>query len=58
MPPTTPYPRSVLKRTAKAHTGLNIGKNVDIQMYLQYKLFMQESFTLALSTVRILSDAL
>ncbi|KAI5852135.1 hypothetical protein BZA05DRAFT_396939 [Tricharina praecox] len=42
MPPTTPYPRSVVKRIAKAHTGFNVGKNVDIQLYLQYKLFMQE----------------
>ncbi|CCX06508.1 hypothetical protein FPQ18DRAFT_273303 [Pyronema domesticum] len=38
----SPYPRSVVKRTIKAHTGLNVSKNVDILLYLDYVLFMQE----------------
>jgi len=43
MPPTAPYPRSTLKRTLKAHSpGLNVSKNADILLYLDYVLFMQE----------------
>ncbi|KAF8246640.1 hypothetical protein K440DRAFT_630799 [Wilcoxina mikolae CBS 423.85] len=42
MPASSPYPRTVLKRTIKAHTSLNVSKNVDILLYLDYVLFMQE----------------
>ncbi|KAA8911767.1 hypothetical protein FN846DRAFT_764985, partial [Sphaerosporella brunnea] len=39
---SSPYPRSVLKRTVKAHSGLNISKNTDVLLYLDYVLFMQD----------------
>lgn len=38
----TPYPRTTLKRTLKAHSNRPVSKNVDILVYLDYVLFMQE----------------
>ncbi|KAI9816337.1 MAG: hypothetical protein M1832_005094 [Thelocarpon impressellum] len=35
------YPRSTLKRIVKAHSGKNVGRNVDVLIWLDYALFMQ-----------------
>ena len=45
MPRKTLYPRSVIKRTIKAHSGLRLSKNADILIFLDYTLFLQESVT-------------
>jgi len=39
---SAPYPRGILKRVIKAHSGMNVSKNVDIHVYLDYILFIQE----------------
>ncbi|KAI5800233.1 hypothetical protein DFH27DRAFT_558440 [Peziza echinospora] len=36
------YPRSVVKRTVKAHSNCNVSKNVDVLVYLDYVLFVQK----------------
>ncbi|KAI5841779.1 hypothetical protein DFP73DRAFT_596376 [Morchella snyderi] len=42
MAPQKAYPRSVLKRIVKAHSDRNVSKNVDVLIYLDYALFLQE----------------
>ena len=37
-----PYPRTTLKRTLKAHSNRPVSKNVDILVYLDYILFVQQ----------------
>ncbi|KAJ4398809.1 hypothetical protein N0V91_009939 [Didymella pomorum] len=41
MAPTL-YPRGTLKKIVKAHANRPLSKNVDILIYLNYILFMQE----------------
>ncbi|KAH6868853.1 hypothetical protein BKA58DRAFT_387692 [Alternaria rosae] len=41
MAPTL-YPRSTVKKIVKAHSNRPLSKNVDILIYLNYALFMQE----------------
>ncbi|RYN77212.1 hypothetical protein AA0120_g11617 [Alternaria tenuissima] len=41
MAPTL-YPRGTVKKTVKAHSNRQMSKNVDILIYLNYALFMQE----------------
>ncbi|KAL0637676.1 hypothetical protein Q9L58_003400 [Maublancomyces gigas] len=36
------YPRSVMKRIVKAHSDRALSKNVDVLIYLDYALFLQE----------------
>ncbi|KAF2633209.1 hypothetical protein BU25DRAFT_426820 [Macroventuria anomochaeta] len=38
----TLYPRGTLKKIVKAHANRPLSKNVDILIYLNYVLFMQE----------------
>ncbi|KAF2024722.1 hypothetical protein EK21DRAFT_78094 [Setomelanomma holmii] len=38
----TLYPRGTLKKIIKAHSNRQLSKNVDILIYLNYALFMQE----------------
>ncbi|KAG9201867.1 hypothetical protein G6514_005284 [Epicoccum nigrum] len=40
--PQTLYPRGTLKKIIKAHANRPLSKNVDILIYLNYILFMQE----------------
>ncbi|KAL1607436.1 hypothetical protein SLS59_002403 [Nothophoma quercina] len=40
--PQTLYPRGTLKKIVKAHANRPLSKNVDILIYLNYILFMQE----------------
>ncbi|KAF2855204.1 hypothetical protein T440DRAFT_415409 [Plenodomus tracheiphilus IPT5] len=40
--PQTLYPRATLKKIIKAHANRPVSKNVDILIYLNYMLFMQE----------------
>ncbi|KAF2016744.1 hypothetical protein BU24DRAFT_347756 [Aaosphaeria arxii CBS 175.79] len=42
MAPTTLYPRATLKKTLKAHANKPLAKNVDILVFLNYTLFLQE----------------
>ncbi|CAI4217226.1 unnamed protein product [Parascedosporium putredinis] len=35
------YPRGTVKKIVKAHSNLNISKNADILIFLDYALFMQ-----------------
>ncbi|SPO03368.1 uncharacterized protein DNG_06051 [Cephalotrichum gorgonifer] len=35
------YPRATVKKIVKAHSNLNISKNADILIFLDYALFMQ-----------------
>jgi len=35
------YPRGTIKRITKAHTNRPLSKNVDILMFLDYMLFME-----------------
>ncbi|KAF2085759.1 hypothetical protein K490DRAFT_67355 [Saccharata proteae CBS 121410] len=42
MAPQTLYPRTTVKKIIKAHTNRPLSKNVDILIYLDYMLFMQE----------------
>ncbi|EGR48580.1 hypothetical protein MKX07_000156 [Trichoderma sp. CBMAI-0711] len=35
-----PYPKATLKKIVKAHSGMNVRKNTDITIYLNYVLFM------------------
>ncbi|KAF3095508.1 hypothetical protein TWF569_011596 [Orbilia oligospora] len=39
---TNQYPRNVLRRIVKAHSGCNISKNADILIYLDYALFLEQ----------------
>ncbi|EOA88379.1 hypothetical protein ACJQWK_01688 [Exserohilum turcicum] len=41
MAPTL-YPRGTVKKIVKAHSNRQVSKNVDILIYLNYALFMQE----------------
>ncbi|KAI4948308.1 hypothetical protein J4E91_005729 [Alternaria rosae] len=41
MAPTL-YPRGTVKKIVKAHSNRPLSKNVDILIYLNYALFMQE----------------
>ncbi|KAI4673410.1 uncharacterized protein J4E84_011089 [Alternaria hordeiaustralica] len=41
MAPTL-YPRGTVKKIVKAHSNQPLSKNVDILIYLNYVLFMQE----------------
>ncbi|RDA87898.1 hypothetical protein CP532_1681 [Ophiocordyceps camponoti-leonardi (nom. inval.)] len=36
-----PYPKATLKKTIKAHSSLNIKKNADVTIFLDYVLFME-----------------
>ncbi|KAF2671602.1 hypothetical protein BT63DRAFT_422143 [Microthyrium microscopicum] len=36
------YPRATVKRITKAHTNRPLSKNVDILIFLDYMLFMQD----------------
>ncbi|KFH43465.1 Histone-fold domain-containing protein-like protein [Hapsidospora chrysogenum ATCC 11550] len=36
-----PYPKATLKKIIKAHSDLNIKKNADVAIYLNYVLFME-----------------
>lgn len=36
------YPRSTLKRIIKAHSDRSLSKNVDIMIFLDYTLFLQD----------------
>ncbi|KAL2112031.1 hypothetical protein VUR80DRAFT_8708 [Thermomyces stellatus] len=35
------YPRATVKKIVKAHSGLNISRNADVLIFLDYALFMQ-----------------
>ncbi|KEZ46109.1 hypothetical protein SAPIO_CDS0962 [Scedosporium apiospermum] len=35
------YPRGTVKKIVKAHSNLNISKNADVLIFLDYVLFMQ-----------------
>ncbi|KAF1834625.1 hypothetical protein BDW02DRAFT_549972 [Decorospora gaudefroyi] len=41
MPPTL-YPRTTLKKIIKAHSKRPLSRNVDVLIFLNYALFMQE----------------
>ncbi|KAF2179103.1 hypothetical protein K469DRAFT_674789 [Zopfia rhizophila CBS 207.26] len=41
-PSTTLYPRATLKKIVKAHSNRPLTKNVDILVFLNYTLFLQE----------------
>ncbi|CAH0014578.1 unnamed protein product [Clonostachys rhizophaga] len=36
-----PYPKATVKKIIKAHSNLNIKKNADVTVYLNYVLFME-----------------
>ncbi|KJZ80214.1 hypothetical protein HIM_00064 [Hirsutella minnesotensis 3608] len=36
-----PYPKATVKKIIKAHSGLNIKKNADVTIFLDYVLFME-----------------
>ncbi|KAF4126393.1 hypothetical protein GMORB2_0129 [Geosmithia morbida] len=36
-----PYPKATIKKIIKAHSNLNIKKNADVTIYLNYVLFME-----------------
>jgi len=40
--PSKLYPRATIKRIIKAHSKRNLSKNVDILIFLDYTLFLQE----------------
>ncbi|KAF2755620.1 hypothetical protein EJ05DRAFT_478597 [Pseudovirgaria hyperparasitica] len=42
MAPQQLYPRSTVKRIVKAHSNRNLSKNVDIMIFLDYTLFIQD----------------
>ncbi|RDI87737.1 hypothetical protein Vi05172_g2556 [Venturia inaequalis] len=42
MAPTNLYPRATLKRITKAHSNRPLSKNVDILIFLNYMLFLQD----------------
>ncbi|KAM0264747.1 hypothetical protein ACHAQJ_000572 [Trichoderma viride] len=35
-----PYPKAILKKIVKAHSGMKLKKNTDITIYLNYMMFM------------------
>ncbi|PNY24155.1 Uncharacterized protein TCAP_05905 [Tolypocladium capitatum] len=35
------YPKATVKRIIKAHSGLNVKKNADVTVFLDYALFME-----------------
>jgi hypothetical protein len=35
------YPRATVKKIVKAHSKRNVSKNVDVQIFLDYVLFLQ-----------------
>ncbi|KAK3387555.1 hypothetical protein B0H63DRAFT_521602 [Podospora didyma] len=35
------YPRATVKKIVKAHSNCNLSKNVDVMIFLDYALFMQ-----------------
>ncbi|KAF4584428.1 histone-like transcription factor (CBF/NF-Y) and archaeal histone domain-containing protein [Ophiocordyceps camponoti-floridani] len=36
------YPKATLKKIVKAHSGLNLKKNADVTIFLDYVLFMEK----------------
>ncbi|KAK0740780.1 hypothetical protein B0T18DRAFT_440307 [Schizothecium vesticola] len=36
------YPRATVRKVVKAHSGCNVSKNVDVMIFLDYMLFMQD----------------
>ncbi|KAH3955395.1 hypothetical protein HBH98_013290 [Parastagonospora nodorum] len=40
--PQTLYPRGTVKKIVKAHANRPLSKNVDVLIFLNYALFMQE----------------
>ncbi|KAF2652822.1 hypothetical protein K491DRAFT_695248 [Lophiostoma macrostomum CBS 122681] len=42
MPAQTLYPRATVKKIVKAHANRPLSRNVDILIFLNYALFMQE----------------
>ncbi|KAH9883028.1 hypothetical protein J1614_000395 [Plenodomus biglobosus] len=40
--PQTLYPRATLRKIVKAHANRGVSRNVDILIYLNYMIFMQE----------------
>ncbi|KAF2202748.1 hypothetical protein GQ43DRAFT_413013 [Delitschia confertaspora ATCC 74209] len=42
MPQQTLYPRGTLKKIVKAHSNKPLSKNVDILIFLNYTLFLQD----------------
>ncbi|KAL6885103.1 hypothetical protein HDV57DRAFT_516074 [Trichoderma longibrachiatum] len=38
-----PYPKATLKKIVKAHSGMNVRKNTDITIYLNYVLLIKEA---------------
>ncbi|KAF1814454.1 hypothetical protein P152DRAFT_456708 [Eremomyces bilateralis CBS 781.70] len=40
--PTPLYPRATLKRIIKAHSNRPLSKNIDVLIYLDYALFLQD----------------
>ncbi|KAF2640617.1 hypothetical protein P280DRAFT_469353 [Massarina eburnea CBS 473.64] len=42
MAPQTLYPRGTVKKIVKAHANRTLSKDVDIMIFLNYALFMQE----------------
>ncbi|KAF2268901.1 hypothetical protein CC78DRAFT_509530 [Lojkania enalia] len=38
----TLYPRGTVKKIVKAHTNRSLSKNVDVLIFLNYALFMQD----------------
>ncbi|KAF4507157.1 hypothetical protein G6O67_005824 [Ophiocordyceps sinensis] len=36
----SPYPKTTVKKIIKAHSGINIKKNADVTIFLDYVLFM------------------
>ncbi|TKA52774.1 hypothetical protein B0A49_07993 [Cryomyces minteri] len=41
-PSQTLYPRSTVKRIIKAHSDRKLSKNVDVMIFLDYTLFLQD----------------
>ncbi|KAL2041720.1 hypothetical protein N7G274_005504 [Stereocaulon virgatum] len=37
-----PYPRSTVKRIVKAHSNRSVSKDVDVLVFLDYTLFIQD----------------
>ncbi|PHH86275.1 hypothetical protein CDD83_10477 [Cordyceps sp. RAO-2017] len=38
----SPYPKATVKKIVKAHSGLNLKKNADVTIFLDYVLFMDK----------------
>ena len=49
------YPRATFKRILKSNTKLRLSKNVDILVFLDYVLFMEEYVTFFSLTLSLLS---